>query len=85
MAPPPGPPPPNQPVYYQSPYYGGGSYYPAHPPPQYTANPQSYGYFGAQTSPPQQSGIELQSPPNAHTANASRTYPPPPGPPPAKA
>lgn len=83
MAPPPGPPPPNQPI-YQAPYYGGEPYYPAQPPPQYSANPQSYGYFGAQAPPPQQSGIELQSPPNAYAANANRTYSPPPGPPPAK-
>lgn len=78
MAPPPGPPPPNQP------YYGQHPYYPAQSPPQYTANPQNYGYFGAQ-APPQQNGIELQSPPNAYTADHGRNYSPPPGPPPAKA
>ncbi|KAJ5102648.1 hypothetical protein N7532_003177 [Penicillium argentinense] len=67
MAPPPGPPPPNQP-YYQQPY-GVEPNFPAQPPPQYSANPQQYGYFGAQNPPqPQQNGIELQSPPNAHYA-----------------
>ena len=84
MAPPPGPPPPNQPI-YQQPYYGD-PYYQPQPPPQYTANPQNYGYFGAQYGgpPPQQTGIELQQPPNVHTASGATEYAPPPGPPPAK-
>ncbi|KAJ5123646.1 hypothetical protein N7448_009743 [Penicillium atrosanguineum] len=51
MAPPPGPPPPNQPI-YQQPYHGNDPNYPAQPPPQYSANPQNYGYFGAQGGPP---------------------------------
>ncbi|KAJ6008127.1 hypothetical protein N7540_012103 [Penicillium herquei] len=81
MAPPPGPPPPNQPT-YQQPYYGD-PYYQSQPPPQYSANPQNYGYFGAQAPPPQQNGIELQQPQHAH-ASGARDYSPPPGPPPAK-
>ncbi|KAJ5101626.1 hypothetical protein NUU61_003848 [Penicillium alfredii] len=80
MAPPPGPPPPGQPQ-YQQPYYGD-PYYQAQPPPQYSANPQSYGYFGAAPQqPPQPQGIELQSPPNAY-AQGAHPYAPPPGPPP---
>ncbi|KAJ5779072.1 hypothetical protein N7457_006792 [Penicillium paradoxum] len=77
MAPPPGPPPPNQPIYQQPPY--GDPYYQQNAPPQYSANPQNYGYFGAQQA-PQQQGIELQQPQNAYTANTP--YGPPPGPPP---
>ncbi|KAJ5783642.1 uncharacterized protein N7518_009319 [Penicillium psychrosexuale] len=80
MAPPPGPPPPNQPIYQQPPY--GDPYYQQNAPPQYTPNPQNYGYFGAQNAPPQQQGIELQQPPNAYTANSPHGYAPPPGPPP---
>ncbi|KAL2827147.1 chitin synthesis regulation, resistance to congo red-domain-containing protein [Aspergillus cavernicola] len=51
------------------------------PPPQYTQSPQynqpppPQGYFGGQ-----QTGIELQSPPNAY--GGERVYQPPPGPPP---
>ncbi|KAJ5589848.1 Chitin synthesis regulation Congo red resistance RCR protein [Penicillium hetheringtonii] len=85
MAPPPGPPPPNQPIYQQP--YGSDPYYPQQPPPQYSANPAQYGYFGAAPQPhAQQNGIELQSPPNAHYAGAAagRDYAPPEGPPPAK-
>ncbi|KAJ5662721.1 hypothetical protein N7462_011647 [Penicillium macrosclerotiorum] len=83
MAPPPGNPPRQQ--AYQQPYYGNDPYYPQQPPPQYSANPQNYGYFGAQNAPgQQQNGIELQSPPNAHAA-APHMYSPPPGPPPPKA
>ncbi|KAJ5414186.1 Chitin synthesis regulation Congo red resistance RCR protein [Penicillium cosmopolitanum] len=86
MAPPPGPPPPNQP-YYQQPY-GGDPYAQQPPPPQYSANPAQYGYFGAAPNQgpgphPQQNGIELQSPPNAYGQGA-REYAPPEGPPPAK-
>ncbi|KAJ5489444.1 hypothetical protein N7539_004334 [Penicillium diatomitis] len=75
---PPGPPPPNQP------YYGGiqNDLYGSPPPPQYSANPQNYGYFGAQHSGPQQNGIELQQPAPTHAG--ARTYSPPPGPPPPK-
>ncbi|OQD68629.1 hypothetical protein PENDEC_c033G03590 [Penicillium decumbens] len=82
MAPPPGPPPPNQPI-YQHPHYGNDPNYPAQPPPQYSPNPQSYGYFGAQGPPPQEGGIEMQPPPNVYGPGA-RDYAPPPGPPPGK-
>lgn len=85
MAPPPGPPPPNQPIYQQP--YGADPYYAQQPPPQYSANPAQYGYFGAAQQPPhgQQNGIELQSPPNAHyAAGGARDYAPPEGPPPSK-
>ncbi|OOQ84412.1 hypothetical protein PEBR_30402 [Penicillium brasilianum] len=82
MAPPPGNP-PNQPGYQQP--YGNDPYYSQQPPPQYSANPQNYGYFGAQHAPgQQQTGIELQQPAHAHGAGANQ-YAPPPGPPPAKA
>lgn len=58
----------------------------SNPPPQYTPNPhqgyyapnQGQGYFGGQ-----QTGIELQQPPNAYHAG-EQVYPPPPGPPPSK-
>ncbi|KAF7165132.1 hypothetical protein CNMCM5623_009440 [Aspergillus felis] len=70
LAPPPGPPPPNQPYY-------GDPYYQHQPPPQYTPQPQTHGYFGGQ-----QTGIELQSPPHAYNAGGDRVYQPPPGPPP---
>ncbi|KAI9926928.1 hypothetical protein ASPWEDRAFT_32581 [Aspergillus wentii DTO 134E9] len=64
---------------YQQPYYGD-PYSQQPPPPQYSPpNPQTYGYFGGQ---PQQSGIELQQPPNAYPHD--RVYQAPPGPPPAK-
>lgn len=55
MAPPPGSPPPDQPCY-------GDPYYQQNPPPQYTTNSQSYGYFGSQPQPqqPQQEGQEGQ-------------------------
>lgn len=78
MAPPPGPPPPNQPIYGQQPH--ADPYYQQNAPPQYSANPQNYGYFGAQNGPPQQQGIELQQPQNAYAGGG---YAPPPGPPPA--
>jgi hypothetical protein len=85
MAPPPGPPPPNQPVYGQHPPYGD-TYYQQNAPPQYTANPQNYGYFGAQQPPQQQQqGIELQQPANAYTPQGQGSYGPPPGPPPPNA
>ncbi|KAJ5670032.1 Chitin synthesis regulation Congo red resistance RCR protein [Penicillium maclennaniae] len=83
MAPPPGPPPPNQPIYQQA-YHGNDPNYPAQPPPQYSANPQNYGYFGAQGTNPQQNGIEMQPPPHTY-AGGGREYEPPMGPPPAKA
>ncbi|KAJ5908850.1 hypothetical protein N7495_001532 [Penicillium taxi] len=78
MAPPPGPPPPNQPIYQNEAYYHQA------PPPQYTASPQSYGYFGAQNAPVQRdaNGIELQQPQHAYTHAAG--YAPPEGPPPNK-
>ncbi|PYH41441.1 resistance to Congo red protein [Aspergillus saccharolyticus JOP 1030-1] len=60
------------------PYYADPYYQPA-PPPQYSPHPQ-YGYFGGQ---PQQTGIELQTPPNAYHNGGERVYQPPPGPPPA--
>ncbi|KAL4877554.1 chitin synthesis regulation, resistance to congo red-domain-containing protein [Aspergillus karnatakaensis] len=61
------PPPPYQQQAHRDPYN-----HPP-PPPQY---PGPQGYFGQQ---PQQSGIELQSPPHAYGGG----YAPPPGPPPA--
>ncbi|PYH34284.1 resistance to Congo red protein [Aspergillus neoniger CBS 115656] len=59
----------------QRPYYAD-PYYQQQPPPQYTPQPQAYGYFGGQ-----QTGIELQQPPNAYHGG-ERVYQPPPGPPP---
>ncbi|KAF7587936.1 hypothetical protein BBP40_006502 [Aspergillus hancockii] len=58
------------------PYYADPNYQQP-PPPQYTPQPQAYGYFGGQ-----QTGIELQSPQNAYHNGAERVYQPPPGPPP---
>ncbi|KAE8145230.1 chitin synthesis regulation, resistance to congo red-domain-containing protein [Aspergillus avenaceus] len=58
----------------QFPYYGEGSYQ-QQPPPQYTPQPQAYGYFGGQPT-----GIELQTPQNAY--HGDRVYPPSPVPPP---
>ncbi|KAJ5935183.1 hypothetical protein N7466_004730 [Penicillium verhagenii] len=86
MAPPPGPPPPHE-SGYQQPYYPNNNdpYFQHQPPPQYSANPQNYGYFGAQAPPhQQQNGIELQAPQNAYNASGARDYAPPTGPPPAK-
>ncbi|KAE8353602.1 chitin synthesis regulation, resistance to congo red-domain-containing protein [Aspergillus coremiiformis] len=68
-----GPPPYGQ---QQHPYYAD-PHYQQQPPPQYTPQPQAYGYFGGQ-----QTGIELQSPPNAYQNGGGRVYQPPPGPPP---
>ncbi|KAJ6086167.1 hypothetical protein N7486_010448 [Penicillium sp. IBT 16267x] len=84
MAPPPGPPPPDQPT-YQQPYYNNNDPY-FQPPPQYSANAQNYGYFGAQAPPPHQqpNGIELQAPQNSYHAPGAREYEAPVGPPPAK-
>ncbi|KAL4945652.1 chitin synthesis regulation, resistance to congo red-domain-containing protein [Aspergillus oleicola] len=65
------PPPPYHPQSHQDPYNQPP------PPPQYTQSPGPHGYFGGQ-----QSGIELQHPPNAHYAGGP-VYSPPPGPPPA--
>ncbi|KAJ0419414.1 chitin synthesis regulation, resistance to congo red-domain-containing protein [Aspergillus carlsbadensis] len=48
------------------------------PPPQYTQSPGPHGYFGGQ-----QTGIELQQPPNAHYGGGP-VYSPPAGPPPPK-
>ncbi|KKK17388.1 hypothetical protein P175DRAFT_0531994 [Aspergillus ochraceoroseus IBT 24754] len=64
------PPPPYQ-QQYADPYYQQQP-----PPPQYTAQPPTHGYFGGQ-----QTGIELQSPPNVHYGG-ERLYQPPAGPPP---
>ncbi|KAE8135885.1 chitin synthesis regulation, resistance to congo red-domain-containing protein [Aspergillus pseudotamarii] len=72
-----GPPPYGQ--QHQHPYYAD-PHYQHQPPPQYTPQPQAYGYFGGQ-----QTGIELQSPPNAYHNGVDRTYQPPPGPPPPNA
>ncbi|PIG81731.1 ADP-ribosylation factor-like protein 8B [Aspergillus arachidicola] len=69
-----GPPPYGQ--QHQHPYYAD-PHYQQQPPPQYTPQPQAYGYFGGQ-----QTGIELQSPPNAYHNGPDRAYQPPPGPPP---
>ncbi|KAA8644394.1 hypothetical protein EYZ11_002794 [Aspergillus tanneri] len=66
------------PAYQQHPQAYGDPYYQQPPPPQYTAQPQTYGYFGGQ-----QTGIELQSPPNAYH-NGPGPYQPPSGPPGAK-
>ncbi|RDW93740.1 resistance to Congo red protein [Aspergillus mulundensis] len=71
------PPPPYHPQSHQDPYNQPP------PPPQYTQSPGyapspgPHGYFGGQ-----QSGIELQQPPNAHHYGGERVYQPPPGPPP---
>ncbi|PWY91844.1 hypothetical protein BO94DRAFT_381592 [Aspergillus sclerotioniger CBS 115572] len=59
----------------QRPYYAD-PYYQQQPPPQYSPHPHAYGYFGGQ-----QTGIELQSPPNAYHGG-ERVYQAPPGPPP---
>ncbi|KAL4867294.1 hypothetical protein BDV12DRAFT_122688 [Aspergillus spectabilis] len=64
------PPPPYQQQPHQDPYNQPP------PPPQYSRSPGPHGYFGGQ-----QTGIELQSPPNAHYGG-DRVYQPPPGPPP---
>lgn len=67
-----GPQPANQPQpYYADPYYQ------QQPPPQYSPNPQAYGYFGGQPT-----GIELQQPQNSYQQAGDRVYPPPPVPPP---
>lgn len=82
MAPPPGPPPPNQPLYGQHNYQE----YPDNAPPQYTANPQTTGYFGAQQPGPGygQQDVELQQaqyPQYPQPAHNGGFYQPPPGPP----
>ncbi|KAL3460244.1 chitin synthesis regulation, resistance to congo red-domain-containing protein [Aspergillus heterothallicus] len=66
------PPPP----YHQQPH--ADPYNRPPPPPQYTQSPGPHGYFGGQ-----QTGIELQHPPNAHYGGAP-VYSPPAGPPPPK-
>jgi len=66
--------------YHAQPYYNNNQQY-APPPPQYTPDvPAGHqGYYGQQT------GIELQPPPNAFAPGRSGdVYEPPMGPPPAK-
>ncbi|KAI9046124.1 resistance to Congo red protein [Aspergillus affinis] len=68
-------PPPSYQQHQQHPQTYADPYFQHPPPPQYTPQPQAYGYFGGQ-----QTGIELQSPPNAYQGGPA--YAPPPGPPP---
>jgi len=67
-------------TYHHQPYYNNNNQYPP-PPPQYSSDvPAGHqGYYG------QQSGIELQQPPNAFAPGRSGDgYEPPVGPPPKK-